>query len=121
MKRIISLILILCFYTQSININNLIHVGFNQTKASSPEALSAETMEACSGDDGCAYDYDGEGSTHGDGSELPLSKVILFTMSILSIGKVSHCLKHKAQWSAPNATSEKKNKCIGWGEVLEMG
>ena len=121
MKRFISLILILCFYTQSINTNNLFYVGLNQAKATSPEALNTEISDACSGDDGCAYDYDGEGSTDGDGWRIAFEQVILIAMSFLSIGKVSHCLKHKAKWAAPNATSEKKNKCIGWGEALEMG
>ena len=65
------------FYTQSININNLIHVGFNQTKASNPEALSAETMEPVPVMTD-VLDYDGEGSTIGDGTRIAFEQVILY-------------------------------------------
>ena len=49
--------------------------------------------------------------------ELLLSK-LFFTMSILSIEK--YLLQSTRHNGRSNATSEKKNKCIGW-EILEMG
>ena len=75
MKRFISLILILCFYTQSININNLIYVGLNQAKATSPEALNTEITEAVPVMMDVLTIMMGKGQLLRMGFELPLSRL----------------------------------------------
>ena len=119
MKKIFSLIIIFSLYTQSLVTPGTFRMSFTSAKAN--ESVLKEVSDSCSGNDGCAYDYDGEGSTTGDQWRIAYEQILISTMAFLTVAKISQCIGIKAKWTGPNLTAKKKIKCLGFGEAVEIG
>lgn len=139
MKKLLTLLLIFCFYTQSINSIYLQGQFFSSSVAQDTEEgeeenepkgrekkiqedLNKELGKACSEEEGgtCDYDYDGEGAAKGDGVRLAAEQIILYTMTFITLRKLVNCIKVKAMFAGANLTFKKKYNCLGWGTIGEL-
>jgi hypothetical protein len=138
MKKLLTLLLIFCFYTQSINSIYLQGQFFSSSVAQETDEgeeddkpkgrekkiqkeLNKELRKACSEEEGtCDYDYDGEGAAKGDGVRLAAEQIILYTMTFITLRKLVNCLTVKAMFTGPNLTFKKKYNCLGWGTIGEL-
>ncbi len=137
MKKLLTLLLIFCFYTQSINSIYLQGQFFSSSVAQETEGeeednepskrqqkeserLTEELNEACTDDGTCDYEYNGMGTEKGDTRLVIWEQAVLLTIAFLSFSKMGKCVAHNAKWFGPNKVFKRPIKCIGWGEIAEI-
>jgi hypothetical protein len=119
MKKLLTLLLIFCFYTQSIS--SVTQGGYftyafstegeeeDNEPSKESERLSEELDDACNSDDGtCDYTFNGIGANKGDGLKIAWEQIVLITMAFLSTAKLAKCISVKALWLAQNKAFKKK-------------